>query len=164
MGSKSSTASTNTTVDNTFNNVDNRVGTDGGVIGGNTNLNASSSTVGDVNITNTDYGAVQGGLSVAMSALEMGGETLDQSYDFATEIFDDSADLIGESVAKSLDFVTSATNESNAQTANAINKSLALVGETSKSEAEGVLSNFMKYATITILGIGAVYMVSKQLK
>ncbi|CAL9980655.1 hypothetical protein VPHD526_0009 [Vibrio phage D526] len=164
MGSKSSssTSSTNSTVDNTFNNVDNRVGGDGGIIGGNVNLNASESKIGNVAITNTDYGAVQGGLSAALAALENGSQSLDSSLDFAGDVFGDSVDLIGQSTAESLDFVTDSNKLANQQTLQAIDRSFALAGEASRSEAAGALQDFMKWSAIVLLGGGGIYLVAKK--
>ena len=139
--SKSSTSSSNTTVDNTFNNVDNRVGGgDGGIIGGNTNLNASDSSFGNVSVTNTDYGAIQGGLSAAMAALESGNRSLDSS----------------------LDFVEDSNALANQQTLQAIDRSFALAGEASRSEAAGALQDFMKWSAIIILGGGTLYLAVKR--
>lgn len=139
--SNSSTASSNTTVDNTFNNVDNRVGGgDGGIIGGNTNLNASNSQFGDVSVTNTDYGAVQGGLSAALAALESNNANLSES----------------------LDFVGDSNELANQQTLQAIDRSFALAGESSRSEAAGALQDFMKWSAIVLLGGGGIYLVAKK--
>lgn len=68
--SRSNTSSSNTTVDNTFNNVDNRVGDEGSVIGGNTNLNASNSQFGNVSIVQSDQGAINAGLTLALESLD----------------------------------------------------------------------------------------------
>lgn len=68
--SRSNTTSSNTTVDNTFNNVDNRVGDEGSIIGGNTNLNASNSQFGNVTITQSDQGAINAGLQLALESLD----------------------------------------------------------------------------------------------
>lgn len=132
MGSSSSTASSNSTVDNTFNNIDNRVGSDGGSIGGNVNLNASGSDVGNVSITSSDYGAIEGGLSVALAALEAGNENFEQS----------------------LDFVGEANDKTNA--------SLSTVLEASKSETAAALQDFMKWSAVVLLGGGTLYLAFKK--
>ncbi len=68
--SRSNTSSSNTTVDNTFNNVDNRVGEEGSIVGGNTNLNASNSRFGNVSIVQSDQGAINAGLTLALESLD----------------------------------------------------------------------------------------------
>jgi len=57
-GSSSRTTSSNTTQDFTTNNVDNRIAEGDAMIGGNVNLNAQDSSVGNVQITTTDHGAL----------------------------------------------------------------------------------------------------------
>ncbi|AUR98310.1 hypothetical protein NVP1249A_16 [Vibrio phage 1.249.A._10N.261.55.B9] len=141
--SSSSTSSTQYTTDAVFNNVDNRVaGGDGGIMGGNVNLNAVGSDIGgNVNVTTTDYGAIQGGLSAALAALESGNKGLDSS----------------------LEFVTDSNKLANQQTLQAIDRSFALAGEASKSEAANALQDFMKWSAIILLVGGAVYLVAKKL-
>jgi hypothetical protein len=111
----------------------------------------------------TDYGAVQGGLSAALAALENGSSTLNSGLEFAGDVFGDSVDLIGKSAAESLDFVSDSNKLANQQTLQAIDRSFALAGETSRSEAANVLQDFMKWSAIILLGGGAVYLVAKKL-
>lgn len=141
--SSSSTSSTQYTTDAVFNNVDNRVaGGDGGIMGGNVNLNAVGSDIGgNVNVTTTDYGAIQGGLATAMAALESGGSALSETLNTVEE-----------------------TNKvANQQTLQAIDRSFALAADASKTEAAGALQDFMKWSAIILLGGGVVYLVAKKL-
>jgi hypothetical protein len=83
--SRSSTSSTNTTENFTFNNVDNRIDDGGsGGLPGNTNFNLVDSKLSDVQITTTDLGAIDKAfefsdtaLNFAKSADNRGAETLD---------------------------------------------------------------------------------------
>ena len=106
MGSKSSTASTNTTQDFTTNNVDNRA-SGGGDIGGNINVNlAGIDTDGggglgiggagagiNTNITTSDFGALDAAKDISedafnfsSSAVAQLGATASNAIDKATEI------------------------------------------------------------------------------
>lgn len=68
--SRNTTASSNQTVQETMNNVDNRATQGDGSIGGNVNLNlGTSATLSDVTISTTDQGAVKAGLDMALESL-----------------------------------------------------------------------------------------------
>lgn len=68
--SRNTTSSSNQTVQETMNNVDNRATQGDGSIGGNVNLNlGTSATLSDVTISTTDQGAVKAGLDVALESL-----------------------------------------------------------------------------------------------
>lgn len=139
MGSSSSTASTNTTIDQTISNVDNRVGGgDGGVIGGNLNLTLGTSNElgGDLTISQTDHGSVAGGLSVAMAAL----------------------DNIGE--AQALNAEQNAVRDH--QASEAVTKALNLAGETSRSEAGMALDSFTKTGAMALVAVAALFVAYKK--
>ena len=96
-GSKSSTSNLTENTTNTFNNVDNRVGSDDGIIGGNSTLNLSESSVdGTINLTNTDYGAIQGGISTTLAALDTIEETNAVANQQTMQAIDRSFALAGE--------------------------------------------------------------------
>lgn len=75
--SRSSTSSTNTTENFTFNNVDNRVGDGGGGSAGNTNFNLANSTTGNItlNTTSTDLGAIEKAFNFADDTLELASQS-----------------------------------------------------------------------------------------
>ncbi len=91
MGSRSSTSSTNTTQDFTTNNVDNRVAQGDGLIGGNINLNAHDSTVGNVNITTTDLGALDAASKLAERSLGTSEVLIDSALDVAAKAAEDDS-------------------------------------------------------------------------
>lgn len=150
--SKSSTASSNSTAETTFNTVDNRVGGDDAILGGNTSLNVADASVGDVRITTSDYGAVAGGLRTALEALE-GGYALSENA-----ISNNSV-----TIDRALDAISETNAVANQQTLQAIDRSFSLAGESSRTETATALNNFMKVMVVTVLGAGALFVAYKMI-
>jgi len=88
-GSSSRTTSTNTTQDFTTNNVDNRIAEGDAKIGGNVNLNAQDSSVGNVSITTTDHGA----LDTASDLAEIGLNAASSAFESASMVANDALEV-----------------------------------------------------------------------
>lgn len=149
--SKSSTSTQQTTKDLTTVNVDNRVASgDGGAIEGNTNFNVSdASSVSEVNITKTDFGAVAGGVQTALYALEQGGQSLQDLLDAGGEVFADTLNL-----AKS----------SQEQSSSVADASLELAKATASNDNLQSLQDILKWGTVALLGAGLLYVALKRRK
>ena len=98
MGSKSrnATTSNNQTIQETVNNVDNRVAQGDGAIGGNVNLNlGSGASAGNVNIETTDYGAVSAGLTLGLRSLDNAAEAARQNTQLSQDTVSKTIALAG---------------------------------------------------------------------
>ncbi len=91
MGSDSRTHSENTTQDFTTNNVDNRVADGDAMIGGNVNLNAQDSSVGNVSITTTDLGALDTASDIAVESLNAAKGIANESLNIAGKAAEDDS-------------------------------------------------------------------------
>ena len=96
MGGKSKSSADNT--QNTQEVVttlgDNRV-TDTGNIGGNVQ---TGETAGDVNVTTTDFGAIESGQEVSLAALDFGGDAVEGGFDLAGEAIVSSQDITEQAI------------------------------------------------------------------
>jgi hypothetical protein len=78
--SRNTTASSNQTIQETINNVDNRVAQGDGSVGGNVNLNlGSGASASGINVSTTDYGAVNAGLTLGLKSLDNAAEAARQN-------------------------------------------------------------------------------------
>jgi hypothetical protein len=112
--SKASTTNLEATITNT----DNRVGGDNAVFGGNLSVSPVNSS-GDINVVQTDLGAIKGSLDFA-------GESLG------------FAQSIGAQSIKSANDIAS----------RAITEQSALANSARQSETSGAINNFLKYGAI----------------
>lgn len=131
----SSTTTTNTT-NSTINTVDNRaVQGDNAVIGGNVTVNSGEAS--RVSVQQTDLGAVQAGLDIALESLSGIQSATNRVLDFGTNVLS-----TGESLTKKV-------IDSNNST---IGAAYSLAQGARQSETSGAINNFLKYAAI-IAGI-----------
>jgi hypothetical protein len=129
--SQAQTSSTNTTLDTTTSNVDNRNADGNAVVGGNVTT-GSGDISGSLQITTTDLGAVKGGVDIAMESLRR----------------------ISEGTSGAVAAVKSVTSDSIAQ-------AYGLANSARQSETSGAINNFLKYGVwIALAGIAA-YVVVK---
>lgn len=110
-GSKSTTSTSS--VEESFATLDNRVSGDDSIIGGNTSLNLGSgaSIGGEVNLVQTDQGAVQAGLSATLAALESGSNAVSETFETIKDVTSQSNKAQSETIAKSLEVAADASNE-----------------------------------------------------
>ncbi len=90
---KSSTSNASTTIDSTINTVDNRVGGDNAVFGGNVTLNPGDSPIGSLSISTTDQGAVKAGLDATLESLKFASSTQAGSSSLAKDLTSQAFDL-----------------------------------------------------------------------
>ncbi len=90
---KSSTSNASTTIDSTINTVDNRVGGDNAVFGGNVTLNPGDSPIGSLSISTTDQGAVKAGLDATLESLKFASATQTGIKSLASDLTSQAFDL-----------------------------------------------------------------------
>lgn len=82
-----------TTQDTTISTVDNRVGGDNAVFGGNVTLNPQDSPIEKLSISTTDQGAVKAGLDTTLEALSFAKSTQAGSSSLAKDLTSQAFDL-----------------------------------------------------------------------
>lgn len=108
------------------------------------NLVSSRSTIGNINISQTDHGAVKG-------ALEFGSDALGQSYDFAAQISKNAANETAASGARSTAVAQSAMDSVKSAYADT-SATLADAYETAKAGEQKI----MVAAGLAIVGLVAI--------
>ena len=113
FSSKSSSNSTTNIDERTTNTVDNRVGGDDSIFGGNQTITTGDNS-GPINVTSTDFGAISGALRLAENStseafgfgaesLRLTAETNRDAMTFADNALIRSSDLIGETLSEGAD-------------------------------------------------------------
>lgn len=110
--SSNKTELSQSTTDITTSSGDNRV-TDSGNIGGNVTVGEAG---GSVNVTTTDYGAIESGERVSMAALDFVGDSMDTAAGISRAAIASATDINEQS----LDFAESALGYSHATTRDAL--------------------------------------------
>lgn len=131
--SKSSTSSATTTKDSTVNTVDNRVGGDGAIFGGNVTFNPGDSPIGTINLQQTDHGAIMAGTDVALESLEFAKST---QSGFVDSVVSTTKDLASQAFSSA--------------------------SEARKSETAGAIQQFVKVAAIVAVVAIAAYAYTKR--
>lgn len=90
---RSSTSSSQATYDTTISTVDNRVGGDDAVFGGNVTLNPGDSPIGSLAISTTDQGAIRAGLDATLEALSFASGTQEGHASLARDLTSQAFDL-----------------------------------------------------------------------
>jgi len=90
---QANTSSATYTEDTSITTVDNRVGGDNAVFGGNVTLNSNDSPISSLSISTTDQGAVQAGLDVTLEALNFASSTQAGSRSLASDLTSQAFDL-----------------------------------------------------------------------
>lgn len=91
--SSSDTSSTSNTYDTSITTVDNRVGGDNAVFGGNVTLNPMDSPIGSLAISTTDQGAVKAGLDATLESLKFASSTQTGIKSLASDLTSQAFDL-----------------------------------------------------------------------
>lgn len=134
---------------------------------------------GDVNIQQSDYGAIGGAFSLGESALASNARSIDSALDFADSIGSKSIDEIGDANDRSLDFgesalsqafsfggdalgaVTKSSADTTAKLGNAIDQAAAA----SRSDSSQSLDKITKYGGIAVaviaVAIAAIFIFKK---
>lgn len=168
MGGKSKSSADNT--QNTQEVVttlgDNRV-TDTGNIGGNVQ---TGETAGDVNVTTTDFGAIESGQEVSLAALDFGGDAVEGGFDLAGEaivssqdITEQAIDLTGNTFAGALNAINTNSRFFQEQTGQTVDRALAFATRSNTSEGTQILQDGLKFVAI-VAGIFGAVVVLKGLK
>lgn len=142
---------------------DNRV-TDSGNIGGNITL---GETGGDVNLSQTDYGAIDAGKEVSLAALEFNADSVEGGYKTATDLFmgagnivEQSIDLTGETFKSALSSINENARYYSQQTGQTIDRALAFASTGETSDQSESLNKL-----IMVIGvIGGLFVAAKFLK
>ena len=90
---RSSTNAATSTSDTSITTVDNRVGGDNAVFGGNVTLNPGDSPIENLSISTTDQGAVKAGLDATLEALNFARATQGGSASLASDLTSQAFDL-----------------------------------------------------------------------
>jgi len=136
-GSSSTTRNYSESVDSGINKADYRE-TEEGTIGGNLDLSVVGSDSNAIDITFSDLGAVEAGVSLAEKALDFGG--------------------------KSLSAIVEESKVSNQTLLSGVDKSLNLAASAGRSESVAAFESVGKYALYAILGLGGIYFLSRRIK
>jgi len=90
---RSNTSSAQSTEDTSITTVDNRVGGDDAVFGGNVTVNPGDSPIGTLAISTTDQGAVRAGLDATLEALNFASGTQEGHASLARDLTSQAFDL-----------------------------------------------------------------------
>ena len=139
-------------------------------VSGSDNLTLSGvQSVGNVNLTSTDFDSVN-------SAFKFAGDSMDSVTGLASKINDTSEALalsgmaLGSDIAdKNTDFMSNVLTSyqqgvnSNTQSAlSSIGSTIAAYDAASNSEASQSINTLIKYATAGVIGVGVLYTINKK--
>lgn len=150
---------------------DNRV-TDTGNIGGNVQLGR---TTGDVNISTTDFGALEAGETISLGALDFGSDALEggfglteSGFDLAkgsimasSDIAEQSIDLSGNTFNNALGAVGASSKNFSQETGKVVDKVLSFVQRSNTSENAQLLEGGLKLVAVLGAIAGAAYVFKK---
>ncbi len=158
---------TNVDATTTTTNTDNRIGGDDSIFGGNQSVVVGDGG-GDINLTTTDFGAIDAAIKANISVsdgafdfatdankrtIDFAGDALDRSFDSVDDAYDLTGDVI-EANNKQFKFVAE-------QSAQQFDRSLAFAAQANKSENQQFLESglgFLKTGGMLIFGGVAVFL------
>lgn len=163
MSTSSKSDSSNTTENVTFNNMDYGEGSGegggAGALGRNLNLSRSDLRTGNINITETDQGAIAGGVDIAEMALNNQARATDAMYDDN----EDARELTEGLFTRSVDAVNDSNRYAMQQTSQSTDRALAFAKEATRSEAGEIAENLTKYLLLGGVAIAAVAVIGPRL-
>jgi len=112
VGSKSKSRTSSSTKEITTNTVDNRIAEGDGDIGGNLNVNLSDSGGASLNITTSDFGALDAASEISESAFTFAGDAVGQLGATTSSAFDS----VEETAEKAVRVAENAARDESART------------------------------------------------
>lgn len=134
-------------------NVDNRVVENGGYASGAIHVTGSE----NVNVSTSDYGAIQAGSEVSMAALDYGADALETVESVTGNALDTNEAIAGRSIDLSGDTISTMADSFefwSQQTSQNTDRALAFATRANTSEGTQVLQDGMKFISIAALVVG----------